>query len=65
MWVTSNYKGEQIWYSKEEYEELKKKLEKDLKSVSEVLLKFLDKKLKLDEEETKQLRKLIEEFINE
>jgi hypothetical protein len=24
MWKTTNYKGEQVWYSEEEYEELKK-----------------------------------------
>lgn len=24
MWKTTNYKGEQVWYSEEEYEALKK-----------------------------------------
>lgn len=68
MWVTDNYKGEQIWYSKEEYWELERRLkerEKTLSNVSEALLKALDGKLDLDKEEKRKVKEIIKEYINE
>ena len=36
MWKTTNYNGEQVWYSEEEYEALKTKYEIAMKKLAKI-----------------------------
>lgn len=44
MWKTTNYKGEQVWYSEEEYEALKTKYEIAMKKLAEITEEKLNDK---------------------